>query len=238
MDSGRADKVCAEIRAMGRRAVPIIADVLDDAQIDRVFAETEEQLGGLDIMVTIVGASKVRGILEMTAADWDLDQSRNLRYVFLYMQAAAHSFISHDRPGAIVTMTSGGALRSMPFRSAYGAAKAAMIHLVKSMAVELGEYGIRVNAVAPGITVTPSSAGRTNHEEAFHEELRKIPSGRFGTPDDVGKAVLFLCSDLAGHVTGHTLAVDGGWVSAPNYNLDESRAITRRKREPLIGSRS
>ncbi len=236
LDAERANNVCAAVRGLGRKATPIIADVLDDKDIERVFAEAEQKLGGLDILVTIVGGGTVRGILEMTPEEWDRDQSRNLRHVFLYMRAAARSFISRGVPGSIVTITSGSALRSMPFRSSYGAAKAGMVHLVKSIAVELGEYGIRVNAIAPGITVSPSSAGNIN-EENFREELRKIPSGRLGTPDDVGKAVLFMASDLAAHVTGSTLAVDGGWVSAPNYNLDESRAITRRKRASLMAKK-
>lgn len=233
IDAERAQNVCDTITSMGRRAIPIIADVLDSSEIPRVFSEAEKSLGRLDVLVTVVGGSKVRGLLEMTDEEWDRDQTRNLRYVFQYMRAAVKSFIQQGVPGSIVVITTGGALRSMPFRFAYGAAKAGLIHLVKSTAVELGEYNIRVNAIAPGITVSPSSADRIN-EEAFAEEIRKIPSGRLGTPDDVGKAVLFMASDLASHVTGSTLAVDGGWVSAPNYNLDESRAVTRKKRAHLL----
>lgn len=229
-----AERVAAEVRAEGRKAVPITADCLDAGQAARVIAEAEDGLGGLDVLVTIVGGSSLAGVLEVSLEDWDRDQNRNLRYVFVYAQAAARSFVKRDVKGCIVAIATGGALRSMPFRSAYGSAKAGLVHLVKSMAVELGDYGIRVNAVAPGATFTPNSVGYMD-TPAFKAEVEKIPLGRLANPDDIARGVVFLASDMARHVTGTTLPVDGGSSHAPLYDLRSSKVKSRRKVMAMLG---
>jgi NAD(P)-dependent dehydrogenase (short-subunit alcohol dehydrogenase family) len=229
LDAGRAQGVVDVVRERGGRGMALVADVLNDADLERIVAETEAAFGGLDVVVSIVGASKFGGVLELTAEDWDRDQARNLRYVFFLAQAAARSFVRRGVPGVIVAIATAGASGSMPFRSAYGAAKAGLVHLVRSLAVVLGEYGIRVNAAAPGMTVTPRTAARMG-SESTQAEIRKIPLQKLGAPDDVGKAVLFLASDLASHITGATLPVDGGSSVAPNYDLEPSRAASRRNR--------
>lgn len=232
LDPLRAEAVAEIVRSLGRRAASIPADILDDAQVAALCDRTEAALGGLDILVCVVGASKFGGILELSADEWDRDHARNLRYFFLCTQAAARSFIRRKVDGRIVGIATGGAFGSMPFRSPYGAAKAGLIHFVKSMAVELGEYGIRVNAVAPGPTVTPRVADRMA-TSAWTSEIGKIPLQRLGNVDDIGKAVLFMASDMAAHVTGATLPVDGGSTIAPNYDLGPSRAAARRNRASL-----
>jgi 2-deoxy-D-gluconate 3-dehydrogenase len=229
-----AGQVAAQVRKTGCKAHVITADALDAALSARVVAETLEALGGFDILVTIVGASKLGGVLETTLEEWDHDQQINLRYVFAYAQAAARSWIRRGVPGAIVATATGGALRSMPYRAGYGAAKAGLVHLVKSMAVELGEYGIRVNAIAPGATFTPGSVGYMD-TDAFKAEIAKIPLGRLANPEDIGRGVTFLASDMARHVTGSTLAVDGGSTAAPLYDLRSSRIKSRRKIMEQLG---
>jgi NAD(P)-dependent dehydrogenase (short-subunit alcohol dehydrogenase family) len=214
-------------RRSGANACAIIADALDERQVDRVIAETLAELGGLDILVTIVGASSLKGFLEAEMEDWDADHMRNVRYFVAYARAVARHWVKHACPGAIVATATGGALRSMPFRAGYGANKAALVNLVKSLAVELGEYGIRVNAVAPGATFTPNSVGYMD-TPAFKAEVEKIPLGRLARPEDIGKSVLFLASDMAQHITGSVLAVDGGSFSAPLYDLRSSRVKSRR----------
>jgi 2-deoxy-D-gluconate 3-dehydrogenase len=234
LEAERAERVCDEVVAAGGKAIAISANALDSAQVDRVIGETERRLGGLDVLVTIIGGSKLGGVLELTLDEWDHDFSRNVRYVFLYAQAAARSFIRRGVPGSIVATATGGALRSMPFRASYGASKAALVHLVKSMAVELGDYGVRINAVAPGATFTPNSVGYMD-TPAWKAEIEKIPLGHLAQPDDIARGVVFLASDMARHVTGSTLAVDGGSTWAPLYDLRSSKVKARRKLMAQLG---
>lgn len=232
LDAGRADAVAGAVRRTGRTSVSLVGNVVEDGEAARLVAEAVAALGGLDIVVAIVGAAKFGGVLEMSPQEWDGDHARNLRYFFFLCQVAARSFIRRGVPGTIVGIATAGAIGSMPFRPAYGAAKAGLIHLVRTLAVELGEHDIRINAVAPGMTVTPRTAARMN-ADATRAEAAKIPLGRLGTPDDIGKVILFFASDLAGHVTGTTLAVDGGALAAPNYDLGPSRAASARNRRSL-----
>ena len=119
--------------------------------VDRAEAE----LGGLDLMVTVVGQAQYAPLLELTGDQWDLDHRRNLRYFFVAARAVAASLVRRKQPGVIVGITSVSGLQSAPKHAAYGAAKAGLVNLVKSMAVEWAPYGIRVNAVAPGSITTP-----------------------------------------------------------------------------------
>lgn len=232
IEADRAERVAASVRELGRPATAIVADVLDPAAVGAAVDATERSLGGLDVVVAVVGASKFGGILELTVDEWDRDQARNLRYLFALTQASARSFVRRSVPGVIVATATAGVADSMPYRSSYGAAKAGVVHFVRSMAVELGEYGIRINAVAPGLTVTPRVAGKMSPDVVATEQAR-IPLGRIGTPDDVARVVVFLASDLARHVTGATLPVDGGSTAAPNHDLGPSRTASRRNRTAL-----
>ncbi|WP_242127159.1 SDR family oxidoreductase [Sphingobium sp. Sx8-8] len=232
-DGAAAEAVAAVVRDRGRRAIGIEADVLDSGAVTGVIAAAEAALGPVDILVTIVGASKLYSFLEMSMDDWDHDQSINLRYFVAYAQAVSRLWVARKQGGAIIATTTGGALRSMPYRAGYGAAKAGLIHLVKSVAVELGDFGIRVNAVAPGATMTSGTVGYMD-AEAFRAEIEKIPMGRLASPKDVAMAVTFLASDMARHITGSTLAVDGGSTAAPLYDLRSSRKRTRRKLGALL----
>jgi len=215
-----AEKVAGEVRAEGRKAVPIIADALDASQTERVIGETEAGLGGLDILVTIVGGSSLAGVLEISLEDWDRDQARNFRYVFVYAQAAARSMVKRDVKGCIVAIATGGALRSMPFRSGYGAAKAGLVHLVKSMAVELGDYGIRVNAIAPGATFTPNSVGYMD-TTAFRAEVEKIPLGRLANPEDIARELGALLDDEPRRIT----LADAGLARAKEFTWESSAEV-------------
>jgi NAD(P)-dependent dehydrogenase (short-subunit alcohol dehydrogenase family) len=232
LEAERAESVAEAVRRTGRSGIALVGNVVEDGEAARLVDEAADALGGLDIVVSIVGAARFGSVLEMTPQEWDGDHARNLRYFFFLCQAAARSFIRRGVPGTIVGIATAGAIGSMPFRPAYGAAKAGLVHLVRTLAVELGEHGIRINAVAPGMTVTPRTAKRMG-AATTQAEAAKIPLGRLGTPDDVGKVILFFASDLAGHVTGTTLVVDGGALAAPNYDLGPSRAASARNRRAL-----
>jgi 3-oxoacyl-[acyl-carrier protein] reductase len=208
----RAEQVAKAVSAHGRQAFTVVGDVLDDAQVPGIVAEAEAKLGGLDVVVSIVGAAAWGSLLDTTAEVFDQQMHLNLRYFFLVCQAAARSFIARGQPGAIVGIASVDGQRAAPMRGIYGAAKAGLISLVQTMAVEWAANQIRVNAIAPGHIVTPRLYDTPQRAELYAGSL--LPMRQRGTPDDIGKAALFLASDLARYITGTTLDVDGGLLAA------------------------
>ncbi len=212
----RAENVAKSVEHLGRRGVAITGDVLDDTQVDRIVAEAEERLGGLDGAVFIVGAAFFESIFEMKPQTWDLEFARNLRYVFVAGRAVAASMVRRGVPGALVAIASVDGMQGSWMHAAYGAAKAGLINLVQSMAAEWAEHAIRVNAIAPGHIVTPRLYDTPARVEWYRNSL--IPMKQRGSTDDIGKAALFLLSDLASYVTGVTLPVDGGLMAANRVN--------------------
>jgi 2-deoxy-D-gluconate 3-dehydrogenase len=212
----RAEQVAKEVRGLGRAGVAIEADILDEASVSQAVADAEAALGGLDILVTIVGQALFKPLLDVTLEEWDYDQSRNLRYFFVTGRAVAQSMIARGVPGSLICIGSVDGAVGSPMHAPYGAAKAGLMHLVKSMAAEWGRQGIRANAVAPGSITTPRLP-ETPESRALMESS-VLPIGRPGTTRDVAGAVLFLASGLSEYVTGHTLFVDGGWMAANHFD--------------------
>ena len=223
--SERAEQIAGEIRVLGRQAVALTADATNEKQVQAAVTAAEEALAPVDVMVTVVGMATWKPLLDVDADDWSHDIAANLNSFLYTSRAVARSLRRTGRSGAIVGITSVSGLISAPMHAPYGAAKAALIHLVRSMAVEWGP-AVRVNAVAPGVIETPRVAATPERVAAVRSRL---PMKRMGTADELAKAVLFLASDLASLVTGHTLAVDGGWTSAflmdPSLGRDISRDI-------------
>jgi 2-deoxy-D-gluconate 3-dehydrogenase len=209
----RAEAVAEKVKAAGRKALALKADALDDRSLTAALATAEKELGSLDVLVCIIGMAAFMPLLDMTDEVWELEQNRNVRYVFVAARAAARMMVARGKGGSIVCIASVSGIFGAPLHAAYGAAKAGLIGLVKSMALEWGEHGIRVNAVAPGVIETPRLP-RLADAAAEAEAMWPIALKRRGNTDDIGKAVTFLASDMASYVTGHTLPVDGGWTSA------------------------
>jgi 3-oxoacyl-[acyl-carrier protein] reductase len=212
----RAERVAAQVIESGRRGIAIVGNVLVDEEVPGIVAAADEQLGAIDVLVSIVGQAAFGPALEMTPETWDLDQGRNLRYFFVLARVVAAAMIRRERGGAIIGIASVDGLQGSANHAAYGAAKAGLISLVKSLAVEWAEHGIRVNAIAPGHIVTPR-LNDTNARVAFYADS-PIPMKRRGQPIDIAKAATFLASDLAGYVSGITLPVDGGLLAANLIN--------------------
>jgi len=212
LERDRAERVAGVVNGLGRRGLPVVGDVLDDAQIPRIVAAAGHQLGGIDVMVSIVGAAAWGSLLDTTAEVWDQQMQLNLRYFFLCAREVAAAMIGAGNPGAILGIASVDGQRASPMRGAYGAAKAGLISLVQTMAVEWAPHNIRVNAIAPGHIVTPRLYDTPQRVEAYANSL--IPLRHRGGTDDIGKAALFLVSDLASYITGTTLDVDGGLLAA------------------------
>lgn len=212
----RAELVSDAVRALGRKGIPIKADILDEASVKQAVADVESALGGLDILVTIVGQALFKPLLDVSLEEWDYDQSRNLRYFFVVGRAVAASMIDRGVPGSLICIGSVDGLQGAPSHGPYGAAKAGLMHLVKSMATEWGRNGIRANAIAPGSITTPRLPETPASRAAMEQSV--LPIGRAGTTRDVAGAVVFLASGLSEYVTGHTLLVDGGWMAANHFD--------------------
>jgi 3-oxoacyl-[acyl-carrier protein] reductase len=208
----RAERVAAAVNEVGTRGIAVVGDVLDDTQIPRLVKQATERLGGLDVMVSIVGAATWASLLDTTAEAWDQQQALNLRYFFLVARETASTIIARGTGGAIVGIASVDGQRAAPMRGAYGAAKAGLISLVQTMAVEWAPHRIRVNAIAPGHIVTPRLYDTPQRTDLYANSL--LPMRTRGETDDIGKAALFLASDMARYITGTTLDVDGGLLAA------------------------
>ena len=211
LERERAERVAAALEAGGTRALPVVVDVTDDDALVAAIARTESDLGPLDGLVTIIGMAAWAPLVDMTTDVWDLDHRRNLRYFFLAAREVARSLIARGAPGSIVCVASIDGIRSAAGHASYGAAKAGLVNLVKTMTAEWSGHGIRINAVAPGAMITPRIPERSPDEE--REMMTTVPMHRRGTTDDIGKAALFFLSDLSTYVSGQTLAVDGGFTA-------------------------
>jgi NAD(P)-dependent dehydrogenase (short-subunit alcohol dehydrogenase family) len=201
----------ARIAKTGRRGVPIALDVRTQDSIDAAFAAAVEALGPLDALVNNAGVPNLaKPVAEITRAEWDQVIAVNLTGTFFMAQAMGRHLLGAGRPGAIVSLASTHGLVGFANTSAYGITKAGISHMTRMLAIEWAGRGIRVNAVAPGTTETPSRAPRLADPAHRARMLGRIPVGRFGTAEEMAAAVRYLVSPQASYITGHTLVLDGG----------------------------
>jgi NAD(P)-dependent dehydrogenase (short-subunit alcohol dehydrogenase family) len=204
----RAERVAADVAKKGVRSMPLVCDVLDDAALVAAMTRAERDFGPLDGLVTIVGMAYMGGAVDMPMETFDLEIRRNVRYIFLAARELARNLITRGAPGAIVSVASVDGLRASTGHAAYGSAKAALVHLAKSLAGEWSPHGIRFNVVAPGSVVTPRLPVKDPEKEK--EQMKLVPMPYRGGCDDVANALVFLLSNMSKYITGHTLPVDGG----------------------------
>jgi NAD(P)-dependent dehydrogenase (short-subunit alcohol dehydrogenase family) len=196
----RATSVATRLQATGIRTTAIATDVTDEPAVADAVRAIEAALGPIDVMVTVIGIGVWAKLVDMTAEQWSESHRLNLTSFFYPAKAVARAMIKN---------VSG--LTSAPNHGGYGAAKAGMVNLVRTMALEWGPHNIRVNCVAPGAVLTPRLASSMGSMLEMMKE--RVPLGRPAVPDDIAKAALFLVSDLASYITGQTLPVEGGWLS-------------------------
>lgn len=213
IDEGLSRRAAATINEalQAERVFPYALDVADVAAVNKMVDEFADTHGRLDIVVANAGLTNYGAFLEYTPEDFDRLTSVNLRGTYFTAQSAAKAMIRTKTAGArILLMASVTGARAFVNLGAYGATKAAIQHLAKSMAFELGPHGITVNAIAPGAIVTERTVS-DDPDFATHW-AGATPTGRVGTVEDVAAAALFLASPDAGQITGQTLYVDGGWT--------------------------
>jgi len=199
--------VVAAIEEAGGKGIALKADVADFARAQEVADEVRETFGGVDILVCNAGINRDGVIWKMTEENWDAVLDTNLKGYFNYARAVAPIF-KEQKSGRIVNVTSINGMRGKFGQTNYAASKAGIIGLTKSLARELGRAQVTVNAVAPGLIETDMVANMP--EEAKAVSLGETVLNRLGDPEDVANVVLFLASDLARHVTGEVIKVDGG----------------------------
>jgi NAD(P)-dependent dehydrogenase (short-subunit alcohol dehydrogenase family) len=213
-DSAGADATLGEIRAIGREAVAVQANVGSASDVDRMFRKALETFPRLDILVNNAGVQTWKPLLDLTEAEWDRTIDTNLKGCFLCTQRAARH-MRKNGGGRIVNIGSGCNKVAFPNLVDYTASKGGIEMLTKSAAVELGRFQITVNCVAPGAV----EIERTKNESGDYAGTwaKLTPLGRVGQPSDVGRAVVFLASPAAEFITGQTIWVDGGLFSKPSW---------------------
>jgi NAD(P)-dependent dehydrogenase (short-subunit alcohol dehydrogenase family) len=208
-DSGAAEEIAEKIRAGGRRALTVQADVGRIAEAQAMVEKTERDLGPVNVLVNNAGVFPRVPFLEMTESDWDYVLDVNLKGAFFCAQAAAKQMVAAGRAGSIINLTSGAAYRGSPRGTHYCASKGGVLSLTRQMALELAPHRIRVNAIAPGLTDTAQPRYGMSEEE-LEAAGRTIPLGRVAQPEEIARAAVFLASEDAGFITGQTLHVNGG----------------------------
>jgi NAD(P)-dependent dehydrogenase (short-subunit alcohol dehydrogenase family) len=207
------EPVAQEIRKLGRRGLAVAAHAGRAEDIDRLMATTMTEFGRVDVLVNNAGTNPAFGpLIQITPEAWDKIMEVNVKGYLLLSQRAARVMIEQKR-GAIVNVASTGGLRVPTMIGAYGISKAAVIMLTKVLARELGPFGVRVNAIAPGLIETRFSEALWKNEEILGPYLRGNPLGRTGKPDEMVGAVVYLASDASSYVTGHTIVLDGGTLT-------------------------
>ena len=207
-----AAEVAAELAASGARAISVELDVADATSVNATVAKTIVKLGDLHILVHSAGVGVERGFLKTSEEEWRRIIDVDLTGTFLCGQAAAREMVKRGY-GRIVNLSSTAAIRGGTGRAAYGAAKGGVETLTRVMAVELASQGVTVNALAPGAIDTELVAKM--HSVKTREVYTKaIPEDRYGTPAEVASAALYLASEEARYITGHTMAIDGGFLAA------------------------
>ena len=209
-DESRLQDVRAEVEALGRRAIVLPADVTDAEACRQLVADSLTRLGQLDVLVNNAGgAPSVRSFTDVSHAEWAATMQLNVDSIVHVSQAAGRHMLERGT-GSVVNLASIGGLKGTPTLAAYGAAKAAVISLTRTLALEWGPRGVRVNALCPGWTKTDLNAGLWG-DEALHAHLASTTAlQRWAGPEEMVGPTLFLASDASSFMTGQALVVDGG----------------------------
>jgi NAD(P)-dependent dehydrogenase (short-subunit alcohol dehydrogenase family) len=208
-----ASAVAESIRASGGRAHALVLDVSDAAEVDNGFAELGRRLGGLDVLVNSAGIAIRKPAVEISREDWDRVMAVNVTGSFLCARAAARLMLPKGK-GSIVNLASTMGFSGGIYPNAsYQTSKGAVVNMTRALALEWAREGIRVNAVAPTWTRTELARALLARPEMVAEIERATPMGRVAEPEEIVGAVLFLASPAASMVTGHILAVDGGFLA-------------------------
>jgi NAD(P)-dependent dehydrogenase (short-subunit alcohol dehydrogenase family) len=206
-----AQEVAEAVRAMGRRAVVVKADVAQRDQVESMFDQVWASLGPVDILVNNAGIETIVPFLELTDAQWTRLVDTNLRGAWLCSQVYCRRTVASLRPGNVINIGSIQAAKALPGRTHYAPTKLGIEALTRNMSAEMTPHGIRVNCIHPGLIDTDMTAWVMKDPAVLPNVLAQISMGRAGRPREIGSVAAFLASDEASYVTGQSIFVDGGW---------------------------
>lgn len=208
-----SDETVGEVRARGRRAVSIQADLTAIEPVGRILDEAEAALGAVDILVNNAGIIRRADAVDFTERDWDEVMNVNLKAPFFLSQAAVRRMIAAGRRGKIINIASMLSFQGGVRVPSYTASKSGVAGLTRLMANEWAPHGINANAIAPGYFATDNTQALQDDPVRSREILGRIPAGRWGEPADLGGAAVFLAGAASDYVQGVVLPVDGGWLA-------------------------
>ena len=206
------DDTIAQVRALGRKAAWIEANLDAASGLDAVIANAFEQFGNVDILVNNAGTIRRSAALDFTEEDWDAVLGVNLKTAFFLAQAVARRWVAAQRGGKIINVASLLSFQGGIRVASYTASKSGLLGITRLLANEWAAHGLNVNAIAPGYMTTDNTAALRNDVARNKAIVDRIPAGRWGDPRELGGAAVFLCSAASNYVHGHVLLVDGGWL--------------------------
>lgn len=212
IDIKDCEKVAKEIESSGRRVLVVKTDVTNYEEVDHMVKSTLEKFGKIDVLVNNAGILIYKPFLEITEDIWDKTLNTNLKGYFLCAQRAAKEMVKQKK-GKIINIASVAGEVAYPQIAHYCASKGGVIMLTKVMATELAPYKINVNTISPGAIETPMTQGMLSDPKTREENIKNIPWGRIGKPEDIANIAVFLASDNADYLTGANVVVDGGMTT-------------------------
>lgn len=213
VDYVKAPETAGTVKSLGRRFIEITADLSSLEPVQEIIEAAVRHLGRLDILVNNAGIIRREDSINFTEKDWDDVMNINIKTLFFLSQAAARQFIKQGTGGKIINTASLLSFQGGIRVPSYTASKSGVAGVTKLMANEWSGYGIQVNAIAPGYMATNNTVQLRADQKRSAELLGRIPAGRWGLPEDLKGAAVFLASKASDYVTGHVLAVDGGWLA-------------------------
>ena len=223
MNARAATEVACSIETDGGNSIAVQVEVTDEESVTRAVAKVVDELGRVDYLVHCAGTNIKGPVLDMTLDQWNLSLEAHLTGAFLFCREAGKRMVEQADGGSVVLMSSVTAMAPVPERGAYGPAKAALINFAGQLGLEWAQYGINVNAVCPGVALTPMTEMVYEREPELREQrLKRFPIKREVTPREVADLVLFLCSDEARYINGVGIPIDGGFLNSPFYQDPQS----------------
>ena len=212
VDHHAYDDAKTEIQALGKNCIQLVADLSNEEECTKIIPQVIQEFGRIDILVNNAGLTKRNSVLDFEMKDWDAVLNLNLRAVFQLSQAAAREMVK-QKYGKIINVASLLSFSGGIQVPAYAASKGAVAQLTKAFTNELASSGININAIAPGYMITKLTGAIQNDPERNKSIYDRIPADRWGSPEDLQGAVIFLASKASDYVNGHILTVDGGWMA-------------------------
>jgi NAD(P)-dependent dehydrogenase (short-subunit alcohol dehydrogenase family) len=223
VNADTASEVAQAITSSGGQALAVQVETTDERSVEEAVHKVVENLSRVDYLVHCAGTNIKAPVLEMSLEQWKLSLEAHLTGAFLFCREAGRRMVEQGDGGSVVLMSSVAATAPVPERGAYGPAKAGLINFAGQLGLEWARYGINVNAVCPGVAVTPMTAMVYEREPDLREQrLKRFPIKREVYPEEVADLVMFLCSDEARYINGVGIPIDGGFLNSGFYQEPES----------------